>query len=387
MLKFRYVIMAAIISLTANIACGEYEYMLIEKDQHKIHVLTLDPNEYDLSMVSSHNSVFGRERVGDIAKRENAQIAFNSGFFEIGDNQDGRPTGTLVIDGKIVGLRTTEHACLIKKANNYDVKLITPSLKIKSGKEVIDVQKFNKFALGKNIFYFNSYWGKKTLSSYNDRKEIVIGQDNKILEVSNHGNNEIPDYGSVISFPASYDINEFKQGQKIEFIWTPEYLLKKGTFAVMGIPALVLDGVIKDKLSNEEKHARTAIGIKDDGKLLVVVVEHYYRSDMSTLNIQDIKKIMDKKNMSMATTTVSDVKKLLVNDTPRENMPVGLTTLELANLMKELGAKQAINLDGGGSSSLYVAGKYVNQSFGDKDEGNGQKTIRPVSDAIIIKKK
>lgn len=387
MLKFRYVIMAAIISSTANIAYGEYEYKLIEKDQHKIHVLTLDPNEYDLSMVSSHNSVFGRERVGDIAKRENAQIALNSGFFEIGDNQDGRPTGTLVIDGKIVGLRTTEHACLIKKANNYDVKLITPSLKIKSGKEVIDVQKFNKFALGKNIFYFNSYWGKKTLSSYNDRKEIVIGQDNKILEVSNHGNNEIPDYGSVISFPASYDINEFKQGQKIEFIWTPEYLLKKGTFAVMGIPALVLDGVIKDKLSNEEKHARTAIGIKDDGKLLVVVVEHYYRSDMSTLNIQDIKKIMDKKNMSMATTTVSDVKKLLVNDTPRENMPVGLTTLELANLMKELGAKQAINLDGGGSSSLYVAGKYVNQSFGDKDEGNGQKTIRPVSDAIIIKKK
>ena len=68
-------------------------------------------------------------------------------------------------------------------------------------------------------------------------------------------------------------------------------------------------------------------------------------------------------------------------------MPVGLTTLELANLMKELGAKQAINLDGGGSSSLYIAGKYVNQSFGDKDEGNGQKIIRPVSDAIIIKKK
>lgn len=386
MLKFRY-LMVAIISLLANTAHGEYEYKLIEKDQHKIHVLTIDPNEYDLSMVASHNSVFGRERVGDIAKRENAQIALNSGFFEIGDNQDGRPTGTLIIDGKIVGLRTTEHVCLLKKSDIYEIKLITPSLKIKAGKEAIEVQKFNKFALGKNIFYFNNYWGKKTLSSYPDRKEIVIGQNNEVLAISNHGNNEIPDGGSVISFPVSYDISEFKQGQKIEFIWTPEYLLEKESFAVMGIPALVLDGAVRDKLSNEEKHARTAVGIKDDGKLLVVVVEHHYRSDMSSLNIHDIKKIMDKKNMPMATTTVSDIKKLLVNDTPQENMPVGLTTLELANLMKELGAKQAINLDGGGSSSLYIAGKYVNQSFGDKDEGNGQKVIRPVSDAIIIKKK
>jgi len=59
----------------------------------------------------------------------------------------------------------------------------------------------------------------------------------------------------------------------------------------------------------------------------------------------------------------------------------------LAEFMHNLGCVSAINLDGGGSSSLYIAGKYINESIGDSDEGAGQITIRPVSDAIVFKRK
>ena len=62
----------------------------------------------------------------------------------------------------------------------------------------------------------------------------------------------------------------------------------------------------------------------------------------------------------------------------------GLTIIELANLMKELGCHYALNLDGGGSSTLWIEGEIVNLIFGDIDESNGEKVVRPVSDAIVF---
>jgi exopolysaccharide biosynthesis protein len=50
-----------------------------------------------------------------------------------------------------------------------------------------------------------------------------------------------------------------------------------------------------------------------------------------------------------------------------------------------MGCSAAINLDGGGSSTLYIDGEYINETIGDSDEGAGRKVIRPVSDAIVFK--
>ena len=53
--------------------------------------------------------------------------------------------------------------------------------------------------------------------------------------------------------------------------------------------------------------------------------------------------------------------------------------------MLKMGCEDAINLDGGGSSTLWINGKVVNKTLGDKDEGNGKQTERPVSDAIVFR--
>ncbi|WP_410520976.1 phosphodiester glycosidase family protein [Candidatus Tisiphia endosymbiont of Beris chalybata] len=63
----------------------------------------------------------------------------------------------------------------------------------------------------------------------------------------------------------------------------------------------------------------------------------------------------------------------------------GLTIQELADYMTALGCVVAINLDGGGSSTLFMEGKILNNPTGDKEEALGEKVLRPVSDAIIIK--
>ena len=45
----------------------------------------------------------------------------------------------------------------------------------------------------------------------------------------------------------------------------------------------------------------------------------------------------------------------------REGSSIGLTLNELASLMKEFGCINAMNLDGGGSTVMYVQGKVVNK--------------------------
>ena len=66
---------------------------------------------------------------------------------------------------------------------------------------------------------------------------------------------------------------------------------------------------------------------------------------------------------------------------------IGFTTQELATFMLKQNCVSAINLDGGGSTTLFIDGKYVNTSVGDVDEAAGQLVVRPVSDAIVFKKK
>ena len=369
------------------VSFAEYDYKKIVENNHVIHLLIIDPSEYESSLVSSHNQVFGREKVGDIANRENADIAINAGFFEIGDNQDGRPTGTLASKGQIYGLRTTKHGCFVKNANKYSVEIISPSMVISISGRDHEISRFNRFAKGTRFYYYNSNWGKTTLSGYNDRNEIAISEDSKIVEIAQHGNIRIPYKGYAISFPKDIDISHMKVGSKVDFKWTPEYLTKADNFTIMGIPVLILDGKMKDGLSDKHKHSRTAIGIRKDGKLVIAVAEHVYKRNIADVSVFEVRKIMEKKNISVANATLSDLKTVLQDDLHSDGTSIGLTTKELAEFMLKQNCVSAINLDGGGSSTLYINGKYINQTIGDDDEASGQKVVRPVSDAIIFRRK
>ncbi len=68
---------------------------------------------------------------------------------------------------------------------------------------------------------------------------------------------------------------------------------------------------------------------------------------------------------------------LVVVDGRQPALSVGMSLDELARLMIELGAVEAINLDGGGSSTMTIDGKVVNHP----SDLTGE---RPVSDAILV---
>jgi exopolysaccharide biosynthesis protein len=87
---------------------------------------------------------------------------------------------------------------------------------------------------------------------------------------------------------------------------------------------------------SETWHPRTAIGRAIDGKVLLVTV-----------------------------------------DGRQPALSAGMSLEMLAKLLREFGAQDAANLDGGGSTTMYLLGKVVNSPSDKTGE-------RPVSDAILL---
>ncbi|MCW3055467.1 MAG: copper amine oxidase-like protein [Chthonomonadales bacterium] len=113
--------------------------------------------------------------------------------------------------------------------------------------------------------------------------------------------------------------------------------------AIGGGPWLVRDGKIfvdgdAERLSPTDfvnaRHARSAIGICTDGSLLLVAVDG------------------------------------------RKATSRGVTLPEMAVILKRLGAQQAINLDGGGSTAMVVGGSIVNSPSDGKE--------RPVANGLLL---
>jgi Phosphodiester glycosidase len=69
-------------------------------------------------------------------------------------------------------------------------------------------------------------------------------------------------------------------------------------------------------------------------------------------------------------------------DGRRSNVDGGLSMLELAEMMVELGAESAINLDGGGSTTLVHRGHLLNRPYSSQDQPAPES--RPVVSALVF---
>lgn len=89
----------------------------------------------------------------------------------------------------------------------------------------------------------------------------------------------------------------------------------------------------------------------------------------------------DRRNpRTMAGTTAGGDFLLVAVDGHAPGYSIGLSVDEEAGLMRALGAVQAVNLDGGGSTSMVIRGRVVNRPSDDTGE-------RPVGDAVAVFKR
>lgn len=335
-----------------------YEHIITEEPL-SIHVVKVDPQKYDIFPRAAVDQVLGRETVPSIAKRYSAVVAVNGGFFRIGTTFDGMPSGILKIDGEWYGLPLKPRAAIgWGGVSKPLVDQLLAECTVQVGSYNIPCSAINRPRFDHDLVVYNDRFNITTLTNPGGVEVEVIG--NKCHSVRESGSSVIPRGGYVVSAGSKNDFRGIFDEQD-EVNYHVKILPQSGTTSseewndvahiVGGVPVLVRNGEIVDDFSVEKtmptfltkKHARTAIGLQPDGLWVFVVV-----------------------------------------DGKQEKLSVGMTMSELAEFMFGLGCCDALNLDGGGSTTLVVDDKIVNSPYGDEDEDAGQKILRRVSDGIFV---
>jgi exopolysaccharide biosynthesis protein len=386
---------------TAQVAHA-YKYEVKKENNHVIHIVTLNQQEYKAEIAKANNCMFGRESLDSIANRLDAEIAINAGFFEIKNPATSLPSGTLIIERAIYGFQPGRHNVVkVDDSGNISIEKFKARIMLEFGREMLDITNINGVKSHKDepILYTSSF-GSRTLTDYHGRKEIAFDRSGQVEKVSNHGNASIPKGGFVVSFPREKSIDKVaKRSIRLHF-QKPLNIAGNNSY-VSGIPLLLYNGQIPEPVISQHSsyftnaHARTAIGTTPDNSVIIVVAEHTYSRDIDSITLEEANSFIKNRQEEISNTygkkindlSFSEIKDVIKKGYSSDHETIGLTLPQLAQLMQEIGCDRAINLDGGGSSSLWIKDKIVNRTIGDDDESKGQNTLRAVSDAIVFRRK
>lgn len=308
----------------------------------RINVVEVNPkvaSDYEIMPATASNKVLNtKATVRTIANRTNSIVAINGGFFK---PQNGVPLGTLMINQKIYTGPVYDRVALGIFENGYDIKRLQLNAKISGNNQVIKIDNINQpRMLSSYVLAYTKDWGSIAPVSPRYGVQLQIA-GNKIIKASANPLS-IPENGYVIVGPKSQLGKLFgAKSVDIQIGTNPQWENVK--HIISGGPYLVKDNEIFVDITAEKLQAiggrnpRTAIGYTKDNDLILIAADG------------------------------------------REGSSIGLTLYELAGLMKSLGCINAINLDGGGSTVMYVNGRIVNHP--------AQTGGIALSNAIVISKR
>lgn len=307
----------------------------------RINVVEVDMKlAKDLELIpalSSDSTLKSRRTITTIAKNNNAIVALNGTYFK---PQTGVPLGTLMINQKMYTGPIYDRVAMGIFDDSFDIARIQLDATVKGSGKTIKVNNINQpRMLSTHVLVYTPEWGKYSPAApkYGVGLQVI---DNKITKASANAV-EIPENGYVISGPKSILYNLLdKKDVDLSIKTNPDWDGVK--HIISGGPYLVKNGEVFVDMTAQKLQAiggrnpRSAIGYTKDNNFIFVAVDG------------------------------------------REGSSIGMTLMELANFMQSIGCVGAINLDGGGSTVMYVNGRVVN-----KPQQTGG---IPLSNAIILSK-
>lgn len=307
----------------------------------RINVVEVDMKlAKDLELIpalSSDSTLKSRRTITTIAKNNNAIVALNGTYFK---PQTGVPLGTLMINQKMYTGPIYDRVAMGIFDDSFDIARIQLDATVKGSGKTIKVNNINQpRMLSTHVLVYTQEWGKYSPAApkYGVGLQVI---DNKITKASANAI-EIPENGYVISGPKSILYNLLdKKDVDLSIKTNPDWDGVK--HIISGGPYLVKNGEVFVDMTAQKLQAiggrnpRSAIGYTKDNNFIFVAVDG------------------------------------------REGSSIGMTLMELANFMQSIGCVGAINLDGGGSTVMYVNGRVVN-----KPQQTGG---IPLSNAIILSK-
>lgn len=312
---------------------GRYEIRRTRVNGVPVSAVEFDPHDFQAQLVLAQGKVTGRESPSSIVSRSGAAIAVNAAFFFM---DSYIPIGTMVSGGKVLEVDNlfapAKSAFVMDSAGNCSIEGFstqhTAVLYHKDGgMSVLDVC-FNQkpmVADDPSRVVFTRDWGPYL--TFAARDAIVVDQYNVVTQVVHGSDVEIPYHGYVIAQRAyRADVGDFFEKAQVgdvldlkrEFVGasTQDIQLSVGVG-----PCIVKNGQaygnaqtyaaegFKDPSITVYDARRSCIGIKADGRVVIAT----------------------------AYTNLS----------------------ALSTIMLYLGCRDAVNCDGGGSSNLYVEGRWL----------------------------
>ena len=345
-----------------------------------LYVAEMDRSHTDLHFEAAiaGDQILGKETVRSIAHRRSQRgdrrvlVGINGGFGVLGDMKGygGVLENIHIQDGELMTQPASDKEACFGVTSDGDF-LIGPAemqAVVTVGAYTFPLECINqRFLDGCQSILYTPRMGDSTHTNRKRTYEIILtelklpitGRYESGFTVDRFGkggNNPIPENGVVISFRSRIDkkletqLGEGKHG-KIEIRLKP-VIWNSAIQAIGGRVRLVKNGRVNETL---EKHHRAQKN-RTPGKRQRDLALSYEPRTALGYNAQKLI--------------------LIVADGRRTGYSTGLSLYRLASLLIELGATEAINLDGGSSSTFVVDGKVVNRPSGQSE--------REVLNAVFI---
>lgn len=278
----------------------------------------LNPN-LQINPQLSSSRLASKSTITTLARKNNSLVAINGTYFK---PQTGVPLGTLMINGKMYTGPIYNRVAMGIFDNGFDMARLELNAQVKSFKGNIKVDNINQpRMLSTHVIVYTPEWGSFAPPSPKYGKQIAV-EKGKIISIGTQSM-PIPQNGYVIVGPDERLAKIYKAKHvDLDIKTIPNWENVK--HIISGGPYLVKNGEVFVDMTEQKlgaiggKNPRTAIGYTQDGNFIMVAVDG------------------------------------------REGASVGLTLKELAWFMKSIGCTNAMNLDGGGSTVMYVNGRVVN---------------------------
>ena len=345
-----------------------------------LYVAEIDRSHTDLHFEAAiaKDQILGKETVRSIAHRRSQRgdrrvlVAINGGFGVLGDMKGygGALENLHVQAGELMTQPASDkEACFgVTSEGEFLIGPVEMEATVTVGTHSFPLECINqRFLDGCRSILYTPRMGDSTHTNPKRASEVILTglelpirakyESEFVIErFGKGGNNPIPRNGAVLSFRSRIDkqletqLNEAKHG-KIQTEFKPS-IWNHTVQAIGGRIRLVKNGRVNETL---EKH-HLAQKKHTPGKRQRDLALSYEPRTALGYNAQKLI--------------------LIVADGRRSGYSTGLSLYRLASILVELGATEAINLDGGSSSTFVIDGKVVNRPSGQNE--------RDVLNAVLI---
>ncbi|MFC2946831.1 phosphodiester glycosidase family protein [Virgibacillus sediminis] len=280
-------------------------------------VMTVDLSEDAVSTdLLFPGKVSESETVQEMALEAGAVGGINGDFFDINDTK--APSGVMIQDGSLLKGPQGSHTLTVGVAEegigHITSTLLEGTVQLPSGEVPLDGLNQSSLPID-GIGLFTPVWGEAERPDIGNKVYEVLVKDGKVAQVSDQvGQGAIGENTFVLvgrEQGANY-LEQLSIGDEVGVSYAPKMDVEEiMNFAIGGNKVLVKDGQVPESLDDSTTAPRTAVGFSEDGN-------------------------------TMFLTSVDG----------RQTDSRGMTYKEMGELMKEYGAFQALNLDGGGSSTM-----------------------------------